>query len=144
MKLLIDINVVLDVVEEREPFKGESGELLSRLEQGRDRDGPQGFIAGHTITTIYYLAARSQGSSVAAGAVSDLLSIAHVVPLDLVDFTRALALHAAGVKDFEDAVQVAAALKVGADALVTRDKRHYKGVVGLAIVSPAEALRRLR
>jgi predicted nucleic acid-binding protein len=143
MKLLIDINVILDVVEEREPFKEDSGELLTRLEQGNPGDGPHGFIAGHTITTLYYLAARAKGRVVAAAAVADLLRIVQVVPLDMIDFTQALTLHAAGVKDFEDAVQVAAALKVGADALVTRDGRHYRAIPDLAILTPAEALRRL-
>jgi predicted nucleic acid-binding protein len=143
MKLLIDINVILDVIEEREPFREDSGELLTRLELGDASDGPHGFIAGHTVTTVYYLAARARGRNVAAAAVADLLRIVKVVPLELIDFTHALTLHGAGVKDFEDAVQATAALKVGADALVTRDRRHYRTIPDLAVLTPAEALRRL-
>ena len=44
--------------------------------------------------------------------------------LNQADFQRALAL---GLKDFEDAVQVTAALHVSADYLVSRIEKDFKG-----------------
>lgn len=121
MKLLLDINVVLDTVLARAPWGREAGLLLSAVEAGR----AEGHVAGHTITTIHYLVARARDRRVAATAVTDLLRIVRVVPLADADFQQALVL---GLDDFEDAVQAAAALRIGADFLVTRDAKGFRGI----------------
>jgi predicted nucleic acid-binding protein len=140
MRLLLDINVVLDVLLEREEFIRESGALLSAVEAGGSEDTIVGYIAGHTVTTIHYLVKRARGREAAGTAVADLLRVARVVPLELVDFAQALAMDSLGVKDFEDAVQAAAALKIGADFLVTRDRKDFQGVPGLQARTPGEIL----
>ena len=56
-------------------------------------------------------------------AVGDLLQLVDVVALGRADFQRALSL---GLADYEDAVQAAAYLRIGADALVTRNPRDFK------------------
>lgn len=121
MRLLVDIDVVLDIVLVRTPWAAEAASLLSAVEAGR----AEGYVAGHTITTIHYVVERVKGRSVAANAVTDLLRIVRVVPLGDPDFQQALIL---GLNDFEDAVQAAAALQVGADFLVTRNARDFRGI----------------
>ena len=54
------------------------------------------------------------------------MSVSTVVPLNDSDIHRALTL---GLSDFEDAVQVAAALHVGAKFLVTRNAKDFKGAL---------------
>ena len=123
--LLIDTNVVLDVVLERRPWVEDASTLLDAIARGR----AAGYIAGHAVTTVYYIVERERDRSVAGTAVSDLLDLLQVVPLGSDDFRRAIGL---GLTDFEDAVQVAACLLVGASFLVTRNARDFKG----APVSP--------
>jgi len=120
VKLLLDINIVLDVVLERTPWVAEAALLLSAVEEGQ----ADGFVAGHTITTLYYIVSKEKGRAAAATAVTDLLRIVRVVPLGDSDFHQALIL---GLEDFEDAVQAAAALKIGAAYLITRNEKDYKG-----------------
>jgi hypothetical protein len=67
---------------------------------------------------------KEKGRSVAARVVTDLLRIVRVVQIGGADFLQALVL---GMADYEDAVQVAAALQIAADCLVTRNSRDYKG-----------------
>jgi predicted nucleic acid-binding protein len=119
-KLLIDTNVLLDVVLEREPWVEDATALLDAIAKGR----AAGYVAGHAVTTLYYVVERSRHRTVAATAVSDLLQLVTVVPLSNADFQRALGL---GLRDFEDACQVAACLEVGADNLVTRNPKDFKG-----------------
>jgi predicted nucleic acid-binding protein len=120
MKLLLDINVVLDLFLQRHPWDGEAALLLSAVENGR----AVGYVAGHTITTVHYVVAKAKDRRVAAMSVTDLLRIVQVVPVEAADFHQALVL---GLSDYEDAVQIAAGLKVGADFVVTRDEKHFRG-----------------
>lgn len=131
-KLLIDTNVILDVVLERKTWLRDSAEILNAISTGRAR----GFVAGHGLTTIYYVHAKTNGRAAAATAIGDVLQICEVVPLTTGDFQRALAL---GLNDFEDAVTAATALAIGADYLVTRNEKHFRNVQVVAR-SPAALL----
>lgn len=119
MKVLIDVNVVLDVLLARVPWAGDSALLLDAVERRK----VTGYVAGHTITTVHYIVARNVGARKAATAVTDLLRIASVVPIEAADFAQALVF---GMADFEDAVQAAAAAKIGADYVATRNEKDYR------------------
>ncbi|WP_199774239.1 PIN domain-containing protein [Salinibacter altiplanensis] len=51
MTILVDLNVILDVVQRREPHYADSAGLLSKIVEGT----VDGAVPGHAITTIYYL-----------------------------------------------------------------------------------------
>lgn len=119
MKVLFDVNIVLDVLLAREPWAVDSARLLDAAE----RKEIAGYVAGHTITTAYYIVARSAGQKKAATAVTDLLRIVRVVPVEAADFAQALVL---GMADFEDAVQAATAAKIGADFVATRNEKDFR------------------
>lgn len=135
-RLLIDLNVVLDVVLEREPWCREAVALLDAVSRG----AATGCIAGHAVATLYFLVNKASARVAAVTAVTDLLSICEIVPMGTEDFQRALAL---GFADFEDAVQVAAALRAGCDCLVTRNARDFKGSP-VDVRTPGEVLALLR
>jgi predicted nucleic acid-binding protein len=118
LKLLLDINVILDAVLVRNPWAAEAAQLLSVVETG-DADG---YIAAHTLTTIHYIVSKHIGRAAGNGAVAGVLRIVRVVPVGGADFLQALLL---GIDDFEDAVQTIAALQIGADYLVTRNGRDF-------------------
>ena len=125
MKLLLDINVLLDVLLQRDPWAEPAANLLTKIERGE----AEGLIAGHTLTTIHYVVSQARDRQLAAAAVTDLLRFVEVIPIEKVDFSQALVLP---MEDFEDAAQAAAALKIGTDYIVTRDE---KGFGGLSIPS---------
>jgi predicted nucleic acid-binding protein len=119
VKLLIDINVLLDVVLKREPWVASAAQLLSAVESSR----ADGYVAGHTITTVHYVVSNGRNRNAAGAAVSDLLRIMDVVPIAREDLQYAIGL---SMSDFEDAVQVAAALKIGAHYIVTRNEKDFR------------------
>lgn len=135
LRLLLDINIILDVILERDGLFEESALVLSAIETGR----ASGFVASHTISTTFYLIEKARDRETASLAVSALLGIVEVVPLEGTDFQQAFLFP---MNDFEDAVQVAAALKIGADYLVTRNVRDYKRVADetLRVRPPPEIL----
>jgi predicted nucleic acid-binding protein len=132
VKLLLDINVLLDVLLDREPWSETASQLLSAVESTET----QGFVTPHTLPTIYYVMAQSRDRSVAAAAVTDLLRILDVAPLTKADYQEALALP---ITDFEDAVQAAAASKLGVDYLVTRNEKDFRGAA-VPVSDPATVL----
>ncbi len=118
MKLLVDIDVILDVLLERDPWSSEAARLLAAAERGE----LMVFLAGHTVTTVYYLTRKARGRKAADQAVIDLLRITQVVPVEASDFHQALTL---GLNDFEDAVQAACAMKISADYIATRNSTDF-------------------
>jgi predicted nucleic acid-binding protein len=120
VKLLLDVNVVLDVALNRVPFVVDAARLLTAIDTGR----AQGYVAAHTVTTVFYIIAKNQGFQSAVAAVAELLRILDVVPAERADLSQALSL---GWKDFEDAVQSVSASKVGADFIGTRDPKDFHG-----------------
>jgi hypothetical protein len=46
----------------------------------------EGYVAGHTITNVHYVVAKAKDRRVAAMAVTDLLRIVLVVPVEAADF----------------------------------------------------------
>jgi predicted nucleic acid-binding protein len=120
MNLLLDINIVLDVALRRTPWVVEAAELLSAVEEGR----ATAYVAAHTVATYYYIVSKQAGPNEAVQATADLLKLAQIAPLDGDDFRDALALD---LRDFGDAVQAVAAVRAGADYLVTRSAADFRG-----------------
>jgi predicted nucleic acid-binding protein len=119
VKLLLDINVLLDVLLDREPWSAAASALLSEIESR----AAEGFVAAHTLPTVYYVVARTADRKLAAAAVGDLLRILDVAPVTRMELQEALTY---AIPDFEDAVQAAAARAIGADYLVTRNEKDFR------------------
>jgi predicted nucleic acid-binding protein len=128
--VLVDLNVLLDVLQKREPHYPASAKVWAAIEEGRLR----GFIAAHSVTTLFYLLARHLSWSEALDAIRDLLGVFSVAQVDEAVIQEALAF---GWQDFEDAVQMAAAAGVEADYLITRNPKDFEGGV-ISVLQPAE------
>lgn len=131
MRLLIDLNVLLDVPLDR-PGAVATAELLSRC--GTQH---QGLMAWHSVATFAYLMERHLKPAEVRRSLQELLAWIEVVGTGHSDALAALAMP---MKDLEDALQVAAALAGQADALITRNGRDFKGAP-LAIYSPEAFLK---
>lgn len=130
MLVLVDVNVVLDVLGRREPHYEPAAQMWSAIEAGE----ATGLVAAHTVTTIHYLLQRYTSSQDATKAVRDLMRVFAVAPVD-----EGVLLEALGLRweDFEDAVQMAAAARAGAEYLVTRNPDDFVGGP-VAVLQPAE------
>lgn len=120
MRVLVDLNIVLDVLLDRAPHADAAAELWALIE----RREAQGLLAAHAVTTLHYLACRGRGSAFGDRCVRDVLSVFAVAPVDASVLTTALTL---GLPDFEDAVCAAAAVASGCDLIASRDFRGFRG-----------------
>jgi len=130
-RVLLDVNVVLDVLLNRKPFVEHSAAVWSAVEEGR----AEGMLSAHAVTTLHYLNARAAGPRVARETTEALLSVFEVAAVDGPVLNAALAL---GWTDFEDAVTAAAARRAKCDAIVTRNPRDFKSAA-VRVLAPAEA-----
>jgi predicted nucleic acid-binding protein len=131
-KVLIDLKVILDVLQRRDPFYDMSARVLAAAETGL----VEGWVAAHSLTTLFYLLARYESAESARVALTDLLTILSVAAVDQAVIEQALNLPCRG---FEDAVQMTAAVRSGVQYVITRDVQDY--VMGpLPVLQPAELL----
>jgi predicted nucleic acid-binding protein len=119
LKVLFDTNIVLDVLMDRLPYSDAAVELFSRVEDGTII----GYLCGTTITTVFYLAAKTVGAAKAQEEIRKLLSLFEVAPVNRHVLESALV---AEFNDFEDAVIHKAACHVGAEAIITRNQKDFK------------------
>lgn len=132
MRVLVDLNVLLDVLQRREPHYAASADVLSRVARGEI----QGAVPGHAVTTIYYLVTRFAGRASAERAIDWLLRDLQVVAEDRELFLRARSLE---MNDFEDAVVAAAAEKIRCDWIVSRNVDDF-AKAPVPAVTPLELL----
>ncbi|WP_035990344.1 PIN domain-containing protein [Leptolyngbya sp. KIOST-1] len=121
MKVLVDTNIVLDVILEREPFVESATDLFALIENGKI----QGYIAATTITNIFYIVRKLEGREVALDAIARLLRGFNLCAVESQVIQRALELN---LPDFEDGVQLACAVLGNLDAIAIRDGGDFQGV----------------
>jgi predicted nucleic acid-binding protein len=118
IRVLIDTNVVLDFLQEREPFVENAARLFEQIDAGEI----EGVITATTITNIYYIVRKSAGNQVAQDAITQILTDLTIGAVNRDVLERAIALQ---FNDFEDAVQYACGIVYGVDAIVTRDQSGF-------------------
>lgn len=115
MRALIDTNIVLDFLLQREPFFDEADLLFQAIDSGR----VVGCVTATTLTDIFYIARRHTRSiEQARQAISETLTVMVICSVNRAILEVAFA---SGLADFEDAVQVACAIAQGVDVIITRD-----------------------
>lgn len=131
-RVLLDVNVVLDVLLDRAAFADASSAVWAAVEQG----DAEGLLSAHAVTTLHYLNSKAVGVRMARETTDALLSVFDVAGVDDAVLNSALALN---WTDFEDAVTTAAAKRAKCDALVTRNPSDFKGSP-VRVLTPSEAL----
>ena len=125
-RILVDVNVILDVLLERRPYADASAAVWAAVEKGRI----EGLLSAHALTTIHYLVRKEKGAAGTKRILSDILRVFGVAAVDGAVIQEALQLPCS---DFEDAVTAAAARGAGCASVVTRDPKGFRG-------SPVQAL----
>lgn len=65
MKVLLDVNIVLDVLLAREPWRGDAEAVWAACDAG----GAAGHLAAITVTTVFYLVEKSTPKGKAIEAI---------------------------------------------------------------------------
>ncbi|MBM3891190.1 MAG: PIN domain-containing protein [Verrucomicrobia bacterium] len=135
MKVTLDLNVLLDVVQKRVPHYQDSAEVLTRGRSGE----LDAVLPGHAVTTLYYVIAKWAGRAKADQTVDWLLAHFDIGAADKAIFRRARQL---AMADFEDAVVASLAEAGRCDYVATRNVSDFAGSPVPAI-TPSDLLKLL-
>jgi predicted nucleic acid-binding protein len=135
MKVLLDINTVLDVVLVRQPWFDDASRIW---DANRDRRITAA-LAAFSVPTIFYVVRKQIDLAHAHDAVRVCLTSLEVVPVQRATLEAARALPGT---DFEDNLQLACAIESQLDAVVTRDPGGFPGAT-IPILTPADLVARL-
>ena len=136
MRVLVDTNIVLDFLLQREPFFQDADLLFQVIDTGQ----VVGHVTATTLTDIFYIARKHTRSiEQARQAISEMLTVMVICPVnrDVLE-----AAFGSGLADFEDAVQIFCAVEQGLDAILTRDAQGFLSSP-IPVLSIQELLQRL-
>jgi len=115
MNVLIDTNIILDDLLNREPRREKACQIMDLI---TDRQ-VFGYTTASSLTDIYYVVEKNLDEAIAKQAVRKILVTLQVIAVDANDCTQAIN---SLMRDFEDALVVACAEKATLDYIITNDK----------------------
>lgn len=131
MNVFIDTNIIIDVLERREPFFILSANLLELGHSGTVNL----FATSLSFINGIYVSRKAIGKEEAIKKVRLLRSFINVSPISSLEFDNALDL---GIKDIEDALQYCSAISSKCEVIVTRNKKDFPDNNNITIVTPQE------
>lgn len=132
MRVLLDTNIVLDLLLDREGFAEDAASIWEAHRRGEI----EAFVAPITPINVFFIARKLKGADPARQYVSKILE---TLSVSLLDQQTLLAAEILPFTDYEDAVQAACALFGNLDAIVTRDLKDFRNSP-LTVFSPSEFL----
>ena len=134
MNALIDTNVILDDLLNREPERADAGKIMGMVTDKKIF----GYITANTLTDIYNLIEKHKSKTFARKAIKIMLNTLQVIAVDGVDCLSAIEYL---TDDFEGALIMVCADKASIDYIVTND-RAFLAEPGLLVpaISPFDFL----
>lgn len=135
-KILIDTNVLIDYILEREPFFDDAMRVISSCIDG----SVKGYIAAHSISNMFFILRKDFTIKERREILSNLCTIFEVEGIDKSKLM--LALSNEKFSDFEDCLQMECAKRRGVDYIVTRNIADFT-LSEIEAVLPSEYLKLL-
>lgn len=137
MTILLDTKIIMDALQERQPFNIEAKEILFRAQNGEFTC----YFTATAATDIFYLYSKARDKKSARQALDFLLTTYKVVSVAHEDCINAMSVP---IEDFEDALASICAKKAGADYVISRDDTYLRSNSPVKVMEPAGFLRLMK
>ena len=118
-KILIDTNVLIDYLLEREPFFEDAKKVILSCTNGETK----GCIAAHSLSNMFFILRKDYDANERREVLLNLCKIFDVEGIDKAKLI--LGLQNENFSDFEDCLQMECAKAYEADYIVTRNVSDY-------------------
>lgn len=136
MRALIDTCIIIDALQNREPF-AEDAKALFLAVANRHCNG---FITAKSIADIYYLLHRyTHNDKDTRNILNTLFRLFDISDTTGVDCRKALSSE---ITDYEDAIMIETAIRSGMDCIVTRNLKDYRNTP-IPVYHPADFIKQL-
>lgn len=133
MRVLIDTCVVVDVLQNREPFAADAQQIFLAAANKQIH----ACVSAKSMTDLYYLTHRfTHNDRETRQVLTKLLYLFDVLDTTGIDCRQALVSE---MSDYEDAVMVATAIRSEMDCIVTRNTKDY-AKAQTTVYSPSELI----
>ena len=132
-RYLLDINIVLDYLFQREPWYP----MAKGLFTAESQEQVELFISANTLATLHFLLRKKDSKKKALAKIELLLRRLRLADVTTAVIGCALRL---GLEELEDGIQAGAAIEAGIPVLVSRNLKDYGRIESLQVVSPEVAL----
>ncbi len=133
MVILIDTNVIMDFLIQREPYAQDAIKIVNLCYTKK----LNGYLAAHTISNLFYILRKELSGSQRREVLGALCTIFGIVGIDKIKIFSALQNEA--FDDFEDCLQEECALEIGADYIITRNPLDFVNS-RTAVIEPKDFL----
>jgi PIN domain len=134
LKVLLGTDVLMDVALGTPEFGPNSRRVVEWCQQRPE----SAIVAWHTMSNLFYLLTAARSVAFSRSFLADLLSFVFVASGGTEQLRQALNMH---MRDFEDALQLVAAIAGKADFIITRNIADYRSSV-VSALRPDEFLNR--
>lgn len=118
-RILVDTNILLDYLLEREPFFEDAKQVIMSCIDGKSN----GCIAAHSISNMFFILRKDYS---AKERREILLNLCKIFDIEGIDKAKLISgLQNENFSDFEDCLQMECAKSYGADYIVTRNVSDY-------------------
>lgn len=115
MKILIDTNIILDLIQSREPFSENASKIINSCVKKEN----EGYISVHSLSDIFFILRKDKTVEERKALILNLCSFFTVIPEDKNFYTAVCQNN--NWNDLEDGLQMKCADFEKLDYIVTRD-----------------------
>lgn len=133
MTVLLDTNIIMDALQERQPFDITAKKILLLGQSGKI----DCCFTANAATDIFFLYSKARNRSEANAALGFLLNTYKVVPITQEDCLKALELPN---EDFEDSLIEVCAKNVHADYIISRDEEFARIASKVKVIKSDELI----
>ena len=124
MRALVDTNIIIDVLQKREPWCGAWKKIFLAIANKQ----VIGCLTAKQIADIHYFSRKQfkeqeNVDKKCRTVITKLLALFELLDTLGIDCQDAIAIES---NDYEDAIMISTAVRSSVDAIITRDKSHYR------------------
>ena len=135
MKILLDTNVILDVLQDRKPWNEDGKKIFYAIAEQK----VSACITSKQVADIHYLSRRQFAGMEARGIILKLSSVLSIIDTLGSDCMDAIIIEN---NDYEDAILIMCAARTKLNCIVTRNKDHFRQSP-VPVLSPVEFVKML-